>query len=290
MSEPGIALVTPSFNQGTFLAAALDSVLEQKCDGLQYVVIDGGSSDASVDLIRERAARLHEWRSGPDDGQYDAINKGFALTDAPLMGWLNADDMQLPWTLSLVTEIFSTFPAVRWLTTRFPLRWDKHGRAVSCTDARGYSRKGILRGESTPGSTGFTTWPIQQESTFWRRDLWEEAGGALDTDFDLAADFDLWVRFAKLTEPFALGVPLAGFRRHGDQKTSRFAQQYGDEALRSLRKHGGEIAKGIGRSFCRDRLPSVLRPLALKMGLLYESKLISRSRDNARWEFVSVYV
>ena len=290
MSNLGIAIVTPSLNQGRFFAAALDSVLNQNFQGLQYVVMDGGSSDGSVDLISERAGRLFEWRSGNDGGQYEAINKGFAMTDAPIMGWLNADDMHLPWTLATVAEIFTVFPEVRWLTTQFPLRWDEFGRAVSCTDVRGYSREGMLRGENMPGSKGFTTWPIQQESTFWRRDLWEEAGGALDTDFDLAADFDLWVRFARLTEPFALGVPLAGFRRHGDQKTSRFSAQYSDEALRSLRKHGGGPHNGFGRSFCRDRLPSILQPLAREVGLLHESKLISRSRDNARWELTNVYV
>jgi len=290
MSNLGIAIVTPSLNQGRFLAAAMDSVLNQKFQGLQYVVMDGGSSDGSVDLIRKREAGLLGWRTGDDSGQYDAINKGFTMTDAPIMGWLNADDMHLPWTLSLVAEIFTSFPEIRWLTTRFPIRWDEFGRAVSCTDVRGYSRGGLMCGENMPGSAGFTTWPIQQESTFWRRDLWEEAGGELDTDYDLAADFDLWVRFARLTEPFAIGAPLAGFRRHGDQKTSRFSTQYTDEALRSLRKHGGELSKGVGRSFCRDRLPSVLQSLALKAGLLHESKSIRRSRDNARWELVNNYV
>ncbi|MFM8807387.1 MAG: hypothetical protein ACKOJB_00520, partial [Chthoniobacterales bacterium] len=90
--------------------------------------------------------------------------------------------------------------------------------------------------------------------------------------------------------PFAIGTPLAGFRRHGDQKTSRFSTQYSDEALRSLQKHGGELSKGVGRSFCRDRLPSVLQSLARKAGLLHESRVIGRSRDNRRWELASAYV
>jgi glycosyltransferase involved in cell wall biosynthesis len=288
MPDLGIAIVTPSFNQGKFLAAALDSVLNQNFRGLQYVVMDGGSSDGSVDLIRERAGLLVEWRSGDDGGQYEAINNGFAATDAPIMGWLNADDMHLPWALSLVAEIFGAFPKVRWLTTRFPIRWDEAGRAVNCSDVRGYSRRGMMRGENMPGSRGFTTWPIQQESTFWRRDLWEEAGGRLDTTLSLAADFDLWMRFAKLTEPVSISVPLAGFRRHGEQKTSKFSAIYAEQAMQALVRNGGKMQRGVLRSFSRDRLPSALQSIALKFGFLHRALVISRSRDNMRWVMTEV--
>lgn len=137
-----------------------------------------------------------------------------------------------------------------------------------------------------PGSEGFTTWPIQQESTFWRRDLWEEAGGALDTSFSLAADFELWMRFARLAEPVAISVPLAGFRRHGDQKTSKFSAAYAKQAKTALVRNGGKIASGLLRSFARDRLPAALQPAALKIGFLHHSHVISRSRDNTRWVLV----
>lgn len=288
MNKPEISLVTPSFNQRAFLGAAIDSVLNQNCKGLQYVVMDGGSTDGSADVIHELASGLFSFHIGQDNGQYDAINKGFAMTDAPLMGWLNSDDMHLPWTLSVVVEIFSMFPEVRWLTTRFPLRWDAEGRVVNCMDVRGYSRRGMMRGENLPGAKGFTTWPIQQESTFWRRDLWIEAGGTLNPDLDLAADFDLWMRFARLTDPVAVSVPLAGFRRHGDQKTSKFSAKYEEQAMKSFVKNGGRLSIGRGRAICRDRLPTFLHPLASKLGFLHEAKVIQRSRDNMRWELLSV--
>ncbi len=285
-----IALVTPSFNQADFLDAAIRSVISQAYPGLQYVLMDGGSTDGSPEIIERHRASFHRVHSGKDAGQYDAINKGFELTDAPVMGWLNSDDMHMPWALSVVGEIFSLFPEVRWLTTRFPIRWDAAGRAVNCTDVRGYSREGILHGETLPGSEGFTTWPIQQESTFWRRDLWEEAGGSLDVSLDAAADFDLWMRFARVAEPFAISVPLGGFRRHGNQKTSKALEHYQVQAMSSFRRHGNGPAKGRLRDFCRDRLPCALYPVARAMGWLRSAKVIQRSRDNSAWVIQEVAV
>lgn len=252
--------------------------------------MDGGSTDGSSEIIDRYRQSLTGVHSGADNGQYDAINKGFAKTDAPVMSWLNSDDMQMPWTLSVVGEIFSLFPEVRWLTTRFPVRWDAMGRAVSCTDVRGYSREGILRGETLPGAGGFTTWPIQQESTFWRRDLWEEAGGALDVTLDAAADFDLWIRFARLAEPFSISVPLGGFRRHGDQKTSKDLNRYQTQAMVSFQKHGKNFSRASLRNFCRDRLPCALYPIAKAAGWLHPAKVIQRTRDNSAWMIREVLI
>ena len=231
LSFPKIAIVTPSFNQARFLEEAIVSILTQKYPTLQYVVMDGGSTDGSGAIIDRYRENLHHAEIALDGGQYDAINAGFAKTDAEIMGWLNSDDLHMPWTLSVVGEIFAEFPDIQWLTTRFPIRWDAAGRAVHCTDVRGYSREGILRGETLPGGRGFATWPIQQESTFWRRGLWEESGGSLRISLDAAADFDLWMRFAKLAEPYSISVPLAGFRRHGNQKTSNDLNRYQTQVL-----------------------------------------------------------
>jgi len=268
----------------------MKSIVSQRVSGLQYVVMDGGSTDGSGAIINRYRGQLHHCVIDPDGGQYDAINQGFSKTDAEIMGWLNSDDMHMPWTLSVVGEIFSAFPQVRWLTTRFPIRWDATGRAVHCTDVRGYSQEGILRGETLPGKHGFTTWPIQQESTFWRRDLWDEAGGGLDIALDAAADFDLWMRFAKLAAPYAVSVPLAGFRRHGNQKTSKDLNRYESQALTSFRRQGGKVSSGCLRNFCRDRLPCVLYPLARAGGCLFPAKVIQRSRDDSAWMIREVFV
>src|SRR3989442_6408876 len=113
---PLISIVTPSFNKGRFRRETMQSVLSQDYPALEYVVVDGGSTDGSADLIREQAGRLAWWASEKDAGQYDAINKGFARTSGEVMAWLNSDDKYTPWALAVVGEIFAQLPEVQWLT------------------------------------------------------------------------------------------------------------------------------------------------------------------------------
>jgi len=291
-SFPKIAIVTPSFNQEEFLEATLQSVLSQQYRSLQYVVMDGGSTDGSAAIINRYRGQLHHCEIGSDGGQYDAINKGFLKTDAEVMGWLNSDDMHMPWTLSVVGEIFATFPEIQWLTTRFPIRWDAKGRAVACRDTAGYSKGSILAGETLPGDGLPGTWPIQQESTFWRRGLWEKAGAHLDVSLDAAADYDLWLKFARYADIVSVGVPLAGFRRHGNQKTSRALEHYTKQAALGFSRRGGlgrsEIRRSL-RTLCRGPLPYFLRPWAAKAGLMYRAKGCERSRDNSQWQMVETF-
>ena len=141
-----LSIVTPSFNQAAFLEQAIDSVLGQKYAALEYVIMDGGSTDGSVEIIRRREAALTSWTSAPDGGHYAAVNAGFARTTGEIMAWLNADDQYLPWTFSVVAEVFGQFPEIEWVTTRWPLRWDKRGRAVRCAARPGYAREAFLRG------------------------------------------------------------------------------------------------------------------------------------------------
>src|SRR5215469_5586779 len=97
-SLPKISIVTPSFNQAEFLEETIRSVLDQNYPNLEYVVVDGGSTDGSVDIIKKYAHRLAWWVSEPDDGQYAAINKGFKHSSGEIMAWINSDDKYLPWT------------------------------------------------------------------------------------------------------------------------------------------------------------------------------------------------
>lgn len=284
---PSIALVTPSFNQGKFLRAAIESVLNQNVPGLSYAVVDGGSSDDSPRIVEEFSGRLAWSVSEKDAGQYDAINKGFQRVEGEVMGWLNSDDMHCPWALSVVADIFTNCPEVSWLTTRFPLRWDALGRATNCSDARGYACPAFAKGEYCCGTPGFFAAPIQQESTFWRRSLWNEAGGALSQDFGPAGDFELWCRFAKRAELYAVNVPLAGFRHHGAQQTVIVRDEYFRQSQRALDHHfpgnGQSASYRRWRPVARDRAPEFLRKTLKSTGLLHEAPVISRTRDNQGW-------
>ncbi|BCA54461.1 glycosyl transferase [Nitrospira sp. KM1] len=295
---PSLSIVTPSFNQGQFLEDAIQSVLVQQYPNLEYVVMDGGSSDGSVDTIRKYESRLTYWHTGRDDGQYDAINKGFVRTSGDIMGWLNSDDKYTPWTFSVVADIFRSFPQVEWITTVHPQRWNERGQSVHVDFTGGFSSRAFLKGSNFPVSGSYGKRWIQQESTFWRRSLWERAGGRLDPCFKAAGDFDLWARFFEHAELYGVDAVLGGFRVHGDQRSVRLKEQYMAEAERVLCRYGQwpcQWWEGAMRSFLWKllrthsmvRLPEWSRQLFHKTGLFYPAKVaVWTGKD---WEIITAF-
>lgn len=230
---PKISLVTPSFNQAEFIEATIQSILSQDYPNLEYIIIDGGSTDGSVEIIQKYEKHLHFWCSEPDAGQYDAINKGFSHSTGEIMAWLNSDDMYCPWALKTVASIMSALPQVEWLTTLSPVFWDWHGFCILISSITGYSRSAFLDGGYLPLNNKIGINWIQQESTFWRRNLWQKVGGAIATEFSLAGDFDLWSRFYFHADLYGTLSPLGGFRFQPNQR-SRQIEQYLVEAQKSL--------------------------------------------------------
>ncbi len=257
---PKISIVTPSYDQVEFLENAILSVVSQDYENIEYIVIDGGSEDGSQDVIKRYANRIKYWCSESDNGQYDAIDKGFQKSTGEIMAWLNSDDMYYAWTFKTVACIMARFPEVEWLTTLMPGYWDRYGFCLglrSTTGYTGYSKAAFLDGCYLTGmSPGRNLGWIQQESTFWRRSLWQRSGARLcDRDIAFAGDFELWSRFYKYGELVGVEVPLAGFRIRDQQRGS--CEQYRIEAkqiLLDMRREWEWIHKSKERYVKRKKL------------------------------------
>jgi glycosyltransferase involved in cell wall biosynthesis len=142
---PKITLVTPNYNYGQFIAAAIESVLNQAYPALEYIVLDDHSTDGSADVIRRYESKLAHWDAGPNPGQYETITRGFQRATGEIFGWLNSDDMQMPWALQAVGDIFATFPDVQWISSLRQAHWDSDGYCVAISANRGFLSRSIPR-------------------------------------------------------------------------------------------------------------------------------------------------
>lgn len=220
-----LSVVTSAWNMENLVGETIGSIVSQKQDGDQYVFIDGASSDGTLDVARSFGDKIDVLVSEPDDGQYHGIAKGFELATGDIQCWLNADDILMPWTFSVVREIFTRFPEVQWITGNpsFLSNSGQMTRVYSKIPA--YPRRFIANGWFNKHLGGY----LQQESMFWRRSLWDKVGG-LNLDYSLAADFDLWTRFAEHADLVPVDVPLAAFReRPGEQRSSSGEDRYQQE-------------------------------------------------------------
>lgn len=243
MSElPAVSLVTPVFNGAAMLADTLASVRSQNYPRLEYIVCDGGSTDGSWELIEaNRDIVTHAIRE-PDRGMYDALMKGFSRAKGDVFGWINADDLLMPWCLSCVGAYFQRVPGCRWLTG-VPALFNTQGQMVWVAPiAPRYRRAWIRRG----WYSGIGLGPIQQESTYFRRSLFEQAGG-LDRTLRLAGDFMLWRRFAEHADLHQIGTVLGGFRLHGKNLTANIGAYYREAGAGRI--PGGKPL-GAAYSFC----------------------------------------
>lgn len=224
MSQPfWISVVTPSFNQGSFLRECIESVITQDYPYIEYIIIDGGSTDDSVDIIQDYQEQITHWCSKPDGGQFEAIQTGFSRSKGEVMCWINADDKYHPGAFKTVAEVFQKKPEIEWITGR-PTAYNEKGEITHIFDTLPrWSRENYLTG-------AYHKCCIQQESTFWRRSLWQKAGNHMNTGLQYAGDFELWVRFFRYAQLYTVDALLGGFRYHDQQKTASGLDSYFAEA------------------------------------------------------------
>lgn len=220
MKTPKISIITPNFNGGKYLEKTIESVLSQNYPNLEYIIIDGGSSDNSVEIIKKYQSKLAFWVSEPDNGLYHAIQKGFDKSTGEIMAWINSDDMYHKGSFSIVSEIFTNFKQVKWLMGK-PSAYDEKGRTILVHDLKRWSKFNYY--------TGDYEW-IQQESVFWKRSLWESVNCKLNTKLNFAADFELWMRFFRHEKMYVVEALLGGFRlRSKNQISLDYLKDYIDE-------------------------------------------------------------
>lgn len=245
---PKITIVTPSYNQDQYLEDTILSVLGQGYPNLEYIIIDGGSTDNSVAIIRKYEQQITYWVSEPDKGLYDGLQKGFDKATGELMAWINADDMYHRKCLFRVAEIFEKFEHVHWIMGSNTF-FDDRGHPFVYDDLPYAQRWSQQRLRLADGHF------IQQESVFWRRSLWEKAGGYLDQHYTLAADFELWMRFFQFEKLYTTDFLLAGFRlRNENQKSHHQRTQYMDQVAALLKKEGRENNLVVQRLLSRAML------------------------------------
>jgi glycosyltransferase involved in cell wall biosynthesis len=234
-SLPLVSIITPSFNQAHFLEETIKSVLGQTYPHIEYIILDGGSTDGSVDVIKKYEDKLGYWESGKDKGQTDAINKGFAKAKGDILAWLNSDDTYAsPNVVADAVNFLVANPAV----------------AMVYADCNFIDEQGKVIGKFASRQTDYTKLRrgfvhIPQQTMFFRAKYWKQLG-PLDPSFYFAMDYDLWVRIAKHAPiQYLPGKTWANFRMHTSSKTNVNDERGWKEMLRVHYRDGGSFFSPI---------------------------------------------
>ena len=262
---PRITVVTPSFNQAQFLEKTIQSVLTQDYPALEYIIVDGGSTDDSIAILRRYAGRLKWWCSEPDLGQADALRKGFARATGEVLCWLNSDDLLLPGALRIVGEYFRRNPGAQ-VVNGAAYCIDACDRPIlrlhQCTYTHGVRASG--KRFRFYGQDG-----VYQPATFWRRKAYLEAGG-MRTQLSFALDRDLFTRLAERQRFDVVSAYLACFRIHDASKSSSIQHVRRQEEALLQDEYGVSKSHPILRRvlFGWYRTVSLIRKAVLQLRLL----------------------
>jgi glycosyltransferase involved in cell wall biosynthesis len=221
--------VTPSYNQAQFLEETIQSVFDQNYANIEYIIIDGASTDNSLEIIKRSTDRLTYWVSEPDQGQTDAINKGFACARGEILAWINSDDTYQPHAVKEAVEFLNSHPEIGMVYGDANLI-DEKGAVIGKFPARQTDYRRLRRGYVH----------IPQQASFFRASLWKEVG-PLDPTFYFAMDYDLWVRIAHLAPIHYHPQLWANFRLHRSGKSVVEDSRCWPEMLRVHQREGGNM-------------------------------------------------
>ncbi len=216
-----VSIITPSFNQAAYLEQTIRSVLEQDYLHIEYLVVDGASTDASVDIIRKYESKLAWWVSEKDAGQADAINKGFARATGDVIAWLNSDDYYLAGAVSAAVKIFEEHPEVVLVYGNM-LAVDEHGKTFNALNYKQLTLEDLLCFQI-----------IGQPAVFMRRTALQSAG-KLDPAYHFMLDHHLWIRVAQLGKILHVNQTWSAARYHAEAKNVAKAAEFGRDAFRIL--------------------------------------------------------
>lgn len=256
-----VSIVTPSFNQDRYLEKTIQSVLAQDTPQIEYLIVDGGSTDGSLGILKKYEHKLAWWVSEKDKGQTDAINKGFARATGDILAWINSDDTYEPGAVAAAVNYLQQHPEVGMVYGDCNYI-DEHGNVIgkfhaSQTDYR------LLR-------RGYTH--IPQQTMFFRADLWKQVG-PLDPSFYFAMDYDLWTRIAARTQIKYLPQTWANFRLHTSNKTLLADDYCWPEMMKVHYRDGGSFFSVIVAKYYTRKLMAPLWNWRKRKMLSMESKV-----------------
>lgn len=233
----GFTVVTPCFNMGQYLEETIQSVLKNLGDDDQYFVIDGGSTDHSVDVIKKYASRITGWISEKDKGYSDALAKGFARSERDYQCWINCGDLLLPGALDFARDYLDKSDC--GMIHGDDLYIDDRGQVIQVSNGAVDDLAGMML---------YGGWTPLQDACFWRRSLYDAVGG-ISPNLKYAADFDLFLRMGLHSKACYVPAIFSAFRQHAGQTSHLFADAYRKEReecrLRELKKRGNKGCAGV---------------------------------------------
>ena len=246
-----VSIITPSFNQGIFLEEAIQSVLNQDYPNLEYIIIDGGSTDGSVDIIKHYEERISFWVSEADMGQTDAINKGFARANGDILAWLNSDDTYRPGAIQEAVDYLNDHPEVA-MVYGHAFYIDEEGEDVAQYPTSRTDYRKLRRGNST----------IPQQAAFFRSSVWKMVG-PLDPSFYYAMDYDLWIRISAVSPIDHYPRVWANFRLQDSSKSMQEAHRCWPEIMRIHFRDGGTVFSLLYMKYLLRRILEPVMPLRM---------------------------